>query len=223
MKAVVFDVDHTLLDFDLDEKAAYEKTCRFYGVDVTKEEIEEFWKLSYESWLVYELHLVHTEKIQREYHQRYTDNLVWLFAHSKIQLPEGREETFNRFFAERGHEIEDAYEIVSEAAKKYDVYLATNGFTEIQLGRCQRFLPLVKEAFISESVGTIKPARVFFDEMLSKIPYPPEEILMVGDSYPSDIVGAREVGMKTCFFERHGEGKTADYVIHSLKELKEIL
>ena len=226
MKAIVFDVDHTLIDFDEDEKSAFVKTCRYFGVSPTQEDVQAFWELSYESWTKHGLHLVQTERIQRDFHALYAKHVSFLFEEyeKRIPLPKGREEVFTRFISGEGRAIEDSLSIVKELSKRYDVYIATNGLSVIQRGRTKEYLPYVREIFISEEVGAIKPDRQFFDQMLHTIPYPPDEILMVGDSYASDMVGAKGAGIKTCHFNRRGEEHDdVDYTIRSLKELFRIL
>lgn len=226
MKAIVFDVDHTLIDFDEDEKSAFLKTCRYFGISPTKEDVLAFWELSCESWTKHELHRVHDERIQRDFHAIYAQHVAWLFQDfaKRIPLPEGREEVFTRFISGEGRPIEDSLSIVKKLSKKYDVYIATNGLSVIQRGRTREYLPYLKAIFISEEIGAIKPDRQFFCKLLDEIPYPPEEILMVGDSYESDMAGAKTVGIRTCYFNRRGEEHAdVDYTIHSLKELFRIL
>lgn len=84
--------------------------------------------------------------------------------------------------------------------------------------------------FISEKVGYSKPAHEYFDvcfaelNKLSRISK--EEIMMIGDSLSADIAGAREFGLKTCFFNiKHKELSevNTDYTVEYLDEIKNIL
>lgn len=55
----------------------------------------------------------------------------------------------------------------------------------------------------------------------------PEEILIIGDSLTSDMTGGIDSGLKTCLFDWKCGGDTKglpiDYVVHTLKEIQEIL
>ncbi len=57
-------------------------------------------------------------------------------------------------------------------------------------------------AFSSEEIGYLKPRREPFDHILEKLDVPAETVLYVGNSYPYDIIGAREVGMATAHIAR---------------------
>jgi len=73
----------------------------------------------------------------------------------------------------------------------------------------------------------IKPTPVPFNMILEKLETKPEESLMVGDWAERDVVGAKAVGMKTAFAKYgdvfgtkvHG----ADYVLQSVAELVNII
>ena len=49
--------------------------------------------------------------------------------------------------------------------------------------------------------------------------------MMIGDSLTADIAGGRQMGMKTCWYDREQTGhlQEADFTIQNLKLLKEIL
>lgn len=226
MKAIIFDVDHTLLNFDEDENEAFRLTCLAQGFEPTAEQIHSFWELSYESWTRQDLHLIHTEEIQTSFHDRYRKHVKWLFAnYHGTKLKEGSEDVFMDLFSKQSHLIGDSLALLERLSARYDLYLATNGLSFTQRGRTKPFLPFVKKVFISEEVGIIKPNVKFFKTMLDEIALPPSELLMVGDSYPSDMIGAMAVGMKTCFIRRHGEEmpNLPDYVISRVDELEKVL
>jgi len=71
-----------------------------------------------------------------------------------------------------------------------------------------------------------KPSRKPFEEALKKLNLKPEECLMVGDWPERDIKGAKQMGIKTCF-ARYGNPtikKTdADYEIEDIKGLLDIV
>ena len=49
--------------------------------------------------------------------------------------------------------------------------------------------------------------------------------MMIGDSLSADIAGGRQMGMKTCWYDREQTGhlQKADFTIQNLQMLKEIL
>ena len=71
-----------------------------------------------------------------------------------------------------------------------------------------------------------KPSKMPFRVALKKLKLKPSECLMVGDWPARDIKGAKKLGMKTCF-ARYGNPKVkrsyADYEISNFKELLNIV
>ena len=83
----------------------------------------------------------------------------------------------------------------------------------------------------SEEVGISKPDKEIFIITISKVNCIPQECVMIGDRLDNDIIPAKQIGMKTIWI-RQGLAiyqdiklgiKHADYVVNSLKEIKEIL
>ena len=71
-----------------------------------------------------------------------------------------------------------------------------------------------------------KPSKMPFNAALKQLSLKPEECLMVGDWPERDIKGAKAIGMRTCF-ARYGNLKAkkvnADYEIKNIKELLDIV
>jgi len=71
-----------------------------------------------------------------------------------------------------------------------------------------------------------KPSKLPFEAALRKLKLKPQECLMVGDWPERDIKGAKALGMQTCF-ARYGNPKIkksgADFEINNLKALLEIV
>lgn len=78
-----------------------------------------------------------------------------------------------------------------------------------------------------EDTGEYKPSPVPFETALAKLGVDASEALMVGDWAERDVVGAAKVGMKTVF-ARYGdvfgtEHSGADYEINDIQDLLEIV
>lgn len=74
-----------------------------------------------------------------------------------------------------------------------------------------------------DETGERKPSPVPFNTILSKLSVKPEEALMVGDWVDRDIVGASRVGMKTAF-AKYGDTfntqmHSADFELQDIKDL----
>ncbi|TMW59232.1 hypothetical protein Poli38472_007377 [Pythium oligandrum] len=122
---------------------------------------------------------------------------AFLVPRSKPELFDGVEELLNdlhtHLSAARKHALAD-----STTADAPLMGVITNGNCSTE------FLPLYFNQhlrfFVSaESAGCAKPARVIFDAALAYFPpsMDPSEIVHVGDHYEYDVVGAKDVGMRT--------------------------
>lgn len=78
-----------------------------------------------------------------------------------------------------------------------------------------------------DETGERKPSPKPFKMILERLQVKPEEALMVGDWAERDIVGASKVGMKTAF-ARYGdtfntEHHTADFDLNDIREIQDII
>jgi len=77
-----------------------------------------------------------------------------------------------------------------------------------------------------EDTKKLKPSKLPFKAALKKLKLKPQECLMVGDWPERDIKGAKAIGMKTCF-ARYGTPKVkrtnADYEISNIKMVLDII
>jgi len=76
--------------------------------------------------------------------------------------------------------------------------------------------------YSSKELGYGKPDPRFFLAIASRLGMAPEECLMVGNHYTNDIIGAKEAGMTTVYFnEKHltGPFEKADQVIDDMEDL----
>jgi putative hydrolase of the HAD superfamily len=62
--------------------------------------------------------------------------------------------------------------------------------------------PLIDFMIVSEGVGVAKPDPAIFQIALGRADALPEETVMIGDSWKSDITGARNAGIRAVWFNR---------------------
>lgn len=230
--AIIFDADHTLLEFDEDEKRAFHAAFLKVGVCLSAEERTAFRNFSYELWEKTGLNDIHLPEIQKSYHSlysRYVSELLFALCKRKgiSSRAKEAEEEFYQNLSSPSHLVAGAKETLCSLNGRVRLFVATNGLTLLQRGRLSEIASFFEELFISEEVGFIKPQQEFFDEMLKKIRLPKQECLFVGDSLTSDIAGANAAGMKSCWLNRFHRKNESGYVpnfeISSLKEVEEVL
>lgn len=83
-----------------------------------------------------------------------------------------------------------------------------------------------KHFFTSRELRASKPNLDFFNQIVNKLKFRPDECIFVGNDYEKDIVPAKAVGLYTVLFSEKSESGTftdADYSIHSMNKLYEVI
>lgn len=130
--------------------------------------------------------------------------------------------------------VEGAAEMVRYLADKYPVTIVSNGYCETQYLKLRKsgLEPYVRYTVFSEEAGVMKPDPRIFEIAIARhadlLPnLKPEEVIMIGDGYGSDITGARAAGIDTIWFLRHEESPErmaeATYTVTNLAQVKDIL
>ncbi|MGO9585641.1 MAG: YjjG family noncanonical pyrimidine nucleotidase [Limisphaerales bacterium] len=126
--------------------------------------------------------------------------------------------------------VEGAAEVLQALQGQYRMAILTNGLQAVQRERLARsaIRQHFAEIIISEEIGVSKPAREFFDTALARLGHPSRrEVLMIGDGWASDILGAIQYGLDACWYNPGHKPRPAGYritrEIASLRELIEWL
>ena len=94
---------------------------------------------------------------------------------------------------------------ISGKESKVKQYAVTNGTKVAQDRKLAKsgLIDLFDGVFISEEVGAEKPSQIFFDKVFDTIgQYEKEEVLIVGDSLSSDMLGGNNAGILCCWYDR---------------------
>ena len=235
---MIFDADHTLLDYIADEYAAFERVYRTIGLEISPSLLAASRRYSEETWTEAGLYDVHNPEIQRTYHAVYRSHVEGIFQKVFAQYPcpnpdwtaKKTGELFLRELEKEGNLLPFAEEILKRLSNRfggaYTVCIATNGLSAIQRGRLAK-LEKYGRVYISEEMGFIKPLPPFFYKILQDEGVDFSQCLMVGDSLLSDVAGAKAAHIDACWFnprkQKNTTAYTPDYEIFSLENLTDIL
>ncbi len=88
--------------------------------------------------------------------------------------------------------------------KGYRLFAASNSFGHLQRSRLEKagILKYFEDTYISMDIGYDKPDIRFYQEALRRCGLQAKEVLMIGDSMTTDVIGARKAGMDALFFNR---------------------
>lgn len=224
MRFIFLDLDDTILDFHQAERQALSRTLRHFCVDPSPAVLDRYHELNRRQWeLLEEGKLTRPQVLVRRFQLLFDELGIQADPAEICQRYE--EQLANGHFFMPG-----ARELLEALYTRYDLYLATNGTPEVQNRRIESagIARYFRDIFISERLGAYKPSPAFFRACFEAIPnFDPAEALMVGDSLTSDIRGARNAGLRSCWYNPHGlpprPDIPADYTIRRLSELPPLL
>ena len=224
-KFLLFDLDHTLLDFDAAEDVALSHLLKEEGVEDIQAYKDYYVPMNRTLWKDLEL-----KKITKQ--ELVNTRFAKLFAHFGIEKDGAYlAERYQFFLSKQGQIFPGVEDLLKKLIHQgFELYAATNGITYIQTGRLEQsgIAPFFKEIFISEQLHTQKPDAAFYEKIGNRIPnFDKHHVLMIGDSLTADIQGGNNAGIDTIWYNPHHlENKTPaqpTYVVDSYKALLELL
>jgi putative hydrolase of the HAD superfamily len=120
------------------------------------------------------------------------------------------------------HLLDGASEVIRDLAKKYPLFILTNGFDDIQYVKVEAsgLQHYFQEIITSQQVGTQKPDIKFFEYALKTANCMAHEAVMVGDHPIADILGAENAGIRSIHLNQKGVDSIAQVQIKHLTELR---
>lgn len=223
-KAILWDVDGTLLNFLKSESAAMKECFQVCGLgECTDEMVRTYSGINEGYWKMLERHEIEKPELFR---RRFED----LFSKYGLSYDTGK---FNTLYQQTlGSHIfpnDDSLELVKSLKGKIRQYAVTNGSFTAQERKLRRsgLDRLLDGIFISDVVGFEKPSPLFFDSVFDQIPEGREEAIIVGDSLTSDIRGGNNAGIACCWYNPENKPAPAelriDYTITNLNQINDII
>lgn len=195
---VFFDLDDTLLDFHASETNAIKKVLKNYNLPFDDNTVALYSKINISYWKRFE-----NGEIEK------SDIFVNRFITFLESLGEDRvaQNMCDDYFAMLSLEhpfVEGAYEVLCEIKNRgYKVCITTNGVASTQYRRIREsgIEDIADCVVVSEEIGFQKPDKRYFEFAMEKCgESDASKILVIGDSQSSDILGALNAGMDSCWY-----------------------
>ena len=194
---LLFDLDHTLLDSDASEAAAFELTLRAAGVDRPERYFAPFDAINRVLWAGVEKGEFSPNDVRRMRFEQ-------LVAATGLDAdPIAMADLYVAGLGANGDLYPGATEVLDDLTSAASLALVTNGIGEVQRARIartgiERYFDAI---VISGEVGASKPGTAIFDMTFDLLGSPPKwSALMVGDNESSDIEGGIRYGIDTCWY-----------------------
>ena len=126
------------------------------------------------------------------------------------------------------HAIEGAREALAQLASRYGVAVATNAsvsdrrLVERALARVD-LLDFVDEVFCFAEIGWRKDSRRFWDVVTHVTGVPAGRIVMVGDTLEQDVLGPRESGIASIWFNEGGRRPAPPRAVATVTRLADVV
>lgn len=224
LKALYFDLDHTLWDFETNSALTFKSLFIEYDIALDLHQFlavyipnnNMYWKRYREGKIDKEtLRFERLKTVFDALNYPTTTALIHDLSDAYIQtLPE-----YNTLF-------EGAIEMLTALKPHYALHIITNGFQDVQYFKMKHsgLLSFFDTVTDSSSVGVKKPDPKIFEYALGVGQVAPNQAAMIGDNLEADVEGALAVGMHAIHFMPLEKKHPTHYTeIDKLQELKFLL
>ncbi len=190
---ILFDADNTLFHFD-DFSGLRCMFKKHFEIEFCEKDYQAFQAISKPLWCSYQNGAINAQHLQERRFCSWAEKLQI----STAQL----NSMFMQTMADISKPLQGVVSLLDFLKNKVKLGIITNGFVELQQTRLER--TELKDFFeihvISEQVGIAKPDPRIFEHALSLAGNPErEKVLMVGDTFETDMLGGINAKLDTCW------------------------
>ena len=225
---LLFDADHTLLDFDEDMGIAFRKLYAAAGLQEQRP-FSDALQRCYETcnqrwWGRFERQACTKEML---YRNRFRD---FLEETGLSHDPDTLNDLYFAQLSKTGTPYPGAVQLMQTLSRDHQCYIITNGNAASQPRRIENagLSPYCRDLFVSEAVGVGKPDLRYFRYVFRAIPdFSAAAALVIGDRLGADIQGAENAGVDSIWYNPHGLPRPSTarctYEVRSYPEILRIL
>ena len=223
-KAVFFDLDHTLWDFEKNSALAFE---HILGKNKVKVDVQQFVAthipINNNYWKLFRDGAITQQQLR---YGRLKDIFVALDYEIDDVLINTLSEEYIRLLPTNNHLFDGAIEVLEYLKTKYSLHIITNGFHEVQdiKMKSANIYHYFETITNSEMAGYKKPHPAIFEYALTAANAQKCDSIMIGDCIEADVQGALDCGLDAIYFNEHRlEAHPSILQVNHLLELKTLL
>ena len=217
-KCVLFDLDHTLWDYDTNATEALQELYHQYdlkskGAHAIEIFLNNFKIINTGLWDLLDQGKIHKEVIRSERFHRVFQSVGVEDYDMSLRFSSD----YLLISPKKKNLLPNAMDTLNYLHAKYPLFIITNGFDEIQGTKISSsgISHYFKSVITSERAGSKKPEKKIFEYVLTKYGFRASEAIMIGDNLATDIKGANNASIDSVFFN-------PSKVIHEVKVSHEI-
>lgn len=227
IKKVFFDLDRTLWDFETNSEIVLRELYKVFNLQAfipsQKAFLETYREKNEALWALYRKGCLNSDILkQKRFYETFLE-----YGTDKPELAQAFGKEYLEQLANQKHLFPGTVEILDYLLPKYDLYILTNGFKEVQYRKLKNIGldSYFKAVFTSDTIGYVKPMPAFFSYVIDAVRVKPVECVMVGDDLQADILGAKQVGISGIYFNpnKSPHREKIDHEISALMEISKIL
>lgn len=228
-KAIFLDWDDTIGDWTTAEHKALQDIYTTYRLNRLYPSFEDYLNAykpyNLELWGMYGRGEVTKEKLHFERFYRPMEGLQVVTNDELQKMVHEIGTEFLRLTNKYFCLLPDVERVVKYLAAKYPLTIISNGFKEVQYYKFEHsgLASFFTHALISEEVGSNKPQPGIFQIALERNGITADEAVMIGDSYSSDIAGAKAAGIDQIWIHEGQTDENATYIVPKLIDVLKIV
>jgi putative hydrolase of the HAD superfamily len=226
-KHIFFDLDHTLWDYEKNSNEALAELYLKYqlkslGVNNCDEFNLCFEEVNSSLWSDYNKNKISRDGIREQRFLRILNS----FEINDLELSNKLSTEYLMLCPTKPHLMPYTLEVLDYLKENYHLHILTNGFNDVQRLKLERsnLQPYFSTVVTSDSAGYKKPMSSIFKFAIDAANARKDESIMIGDNLQTDILGARNFGMDTIYFNPKKEvhKSSVTHEIDCLSKLKSI-
>lgn len=225
-KAIIFDLDNTLLNYSLSEFDSMKRTLHDHKLFVEDDKKwEQFWKSFSKHNFKHWMDFVNKSGT----HHSIEDVLISSFRDS-LNMDRSYHEmlttTYWDYFCNTCIYEEGSEEVLHSIKSKYKLGIISNGIGAAQRKRLAagNVNHIFESIVVSDEVGIRKPRKEIFEISLNELRLSNNEVLFIGDSLTDDYQGARNARIDFCYYNRNGLSVSSEYQSkYTIRQINELL
>lgn len=222
IKAVLIDIDDTIFDFEKCSKNSFLKTLEKFNLKFKEEDFSYFNKVNDILWTKQKLGEINIKEvfIKRDYQ---------MGKYFNLDIEKGLfNDLFVKFLYDEIEMVDGIEDLLLYLSDKYKIFTASNGIFKMQENRLKKsnLDKYFDNVFVSDKIGFEKPDKKFFQKIMDLTKFSNDDLIMIGDSIKSDIIGAKNSKIKSIYFNKEDKkitDKNFTYQVKNLSEIKKIL
>lgn len=220
---LLFDADDTLLDFRKSEDISFQITLEKNGITEDVKTLHEKYKdINNLLWSQHAQGLVSKDFLKVERFRKLLDDSNLKADPFKLC------DDYLATLPSQVFLIEGALSLLQSLHGKIPLIIVTNGIGEVQHKRLENsgLKPFIELMVVSEECGFSKPDRRIFDYTFDMIKKNQKDskILMIGDKLETDILGASNIQIDSCWFNPdQTQNSTAIDPTYEIQAITEVL